>query len=226
LIPETQLSDSERFVPVEEESATSRISRQYEHAIKRVIDIIGAVVLLVAMSPLLLGIALLVIALDGVPILYRRRVVGASGEFDAFKFRTMRRDADAILASDPVLQKAFSTNFKLKSDPRVTKLGSLLRKYSLDELPQLVNVLFGQMSLVGPRMVTAAELEKYGKYTDLLRTMKPGITGYWQVHGRQDVSYAERVRMDVEYITHWRVWSDFEILLLTPLRVLSGRGAY
>jgi lipopolysaccharide/colanic/teichoic acid biosynthesis glycosyltransferase len=131
-----------------------------------------------------------------------------------------------MLEANSDLQREFSENFKLKSDPRVTKLGFFLRKYSLDELPQLVNVLRGEMSLVGPRMITAPELEKYGRYQRLLLTMKPGITGYWQVHGRQDVSYAERVRMDVQYITRWHVRMDLEILMLTPLRVLGGRGAY
>lgn len=198
----------------------------YERALKRIIDTAGAVVLLVLSSPLLIILALLIRAFDGAPVIYRRKVVGMAGEFDAFKFRTMCRNADAILAADPILHQAFTQKHKLKSDPRITKLGSALRKYSLDELPQLCNVLCGQMSLVGPRMITAPELERYGRYQKLLLTMKPGITGYWQVHGRQDVSYAERVEMDIQYITRWRVRTDLEILMLTPLRVLGGRGAY
>jgi lipopolysaccharide/colanic/teichoic acid biosynthesis glycosyltransferase len=197
-----------------------------ELVLKRVIDMLGALTLITILSPLLVLVALLVSVCDGAPVIHRRRVVGRAGEFDAFKFRTMRTDADEILKSDPVLRRAFMENFKLKSDPRVTKLGSVLRKYSLDELPQLLNVLFGQMSLVGPRMITAAELDKYGDYRQLLIKMKPGITGYWQVHGRQDVSYAERVRMDVEYVQNWRLRKDLEILMLTPKRVLAGRGAY
>jgi lipopolysaccharide/colanic/teichoic acid biosynthesis glycosyltransferase len=197
-----------------------------ELVLKRVIDALGALALITILSPLLVLVALLVSVCDGAPIIHRRRVIGRAGEFDAFKFRTMRTDADEILKSDPVLRQAFMENFKLKSDPRVTKLGSVLRKYSLDELPQLFNVLFGQMSLVGPRMITAAELDKYGDYRQLLIKMKPGITGYWQVHGRQDVSYAERVRMDVEYVQNWRLRKDLEILMLTPKRVLAGRGAY
>jgi len=172
------------------------------------------------------ALALLIRVVDGSPVIYRRRVVGPRGEFDAFKFRSMRRDADALLATDSTLKQTYSQNFKLKSDPRVTKLGSFLRKYSLDELPQLFNVLCGQMSLVGPRMITAPELTKYGCYQELLLTMKPGITGHWQVQGRQDVEYAERVRMDVEYITHWRVVMDLKILMITPWRVISGKGAY
>jgi lipopolysaccharide/colanic/teichoic acid biosynthesis glycosyltransferase len=159
-------------------------------------------------------------------MIHRRRVVGPNGEFDAFKFRTMRPDADRILERDQQMQAAFRDNFKLKSDPRVTKLGTILRRLSLDELPQLFNVLIGQMSLVGPRMITAAELQKYGEHQSLLLTVKPGLTGYWQVHGRQEVTYDERVRMDIEYIRSRTLRKDLRLLLLTPIRVLRGRGAY
>jgi lipopolysaccharide/colanic/teichoic acid biosynthesis glycosyltransferase len=138
----------------------------------------------------------------------------------------MRRDADQVLLRDRALRDAFHQNFKLKSDPRVTKLGAVLRKFSLDELPQLFNVVRGEMSLVGPRMITAPELEKYGEYQQLLLTVRPGITGYWQVYGRQEVSYEERVRMDVEYIRNWSLGMDLKLLWLTPWRVIRGRGAY
>jgi lipopolysaccharide/colanic/teichoic acid biosynthesis glycosyltransferase len=195
-------------------------------AIKRVIDVLGSSVMILLFSPLIVSVSLLILASDGRPVIYRRRVVGRKGQFDAFKFRSMCRDADAMLASDPVLRDAFRQNFKLKSDPRITRLGSWLRKYSLDELPQLLNVLKGQMSLVGPRMITAAELEKYGPYQELLLTVKPGLTGYWQVRGRQDVPYCERVRMDVDYITNWSLSLDFMILALTPLKVIRTEGAY
>jgi lipopolysaccharide/colanic/teichoic acid biosynthesis glycosyltransferase len=171
-------------------------------------------------------VGLLVLVSDGVPILFRRRCIGPRGEFDAFKFRTMRRDADQVLQRDRALRDAFHQNFKLKSDPRVTKLGAVLRKFSLDELPQLFNVVRGEMSLVGPRMITAPELEKYGEHQQLLLTVRPGITGYWQVYGRQEVSYEERVRMDVEYIRNWSLGMDLKLLWLTPWRVIRGRGAY
>ena len=208
------------------ETPSVRVLRSRDRALKRSIDLAGSLMLIALLSPIFIGLALLIVLVDGTPVIYRRRVVGPTGEFDAFKFRSMHRHADVMLETNSDLRRAFSENFKLKSDPRVTKLGSFLRKYSLDELPQLFNVLCGQMSLVGPRMITAPELEKYGRYRSLLLTMKPGITGYWQVHGRQDVSYAERVHMDVQYITRWRVRMDLEILMLTPLRVLGGRGAY
>lgn len=194
--------------------------------LKRTIDLIGSLLLLVTLSPLFLAIALVIQMIEGPPILHRRRVLGPKGEFDAFKFRSMHRDADRILQKDPRLQASFRENFKLKADPRVTRIGSFLRKTSLDELPQLFNVLKGQMSLVGPRMITAPELAKYGEYQNLLLTVKPGLTGSWQVNGRQDVSYAERVRMDLDYIRNWSLKTDLELLLLTPLRVIRGSGAY
>lgn len=193
---------------------------------KRVLDVAGACVLMLLLSPIYLAIACAVLLADGRPILYRRRVVGTRGEFDAFKFRTMRREADQMLRDDPELSAKFNANFKLKEDPRVTGLGRILRKFSLDELPQLWNVLQGQMSLVGPRMITAEELEKYGEHSELLLSVKPGLTGYWQVHGRQQVSYAERVQMDVHYIRNWNLALDLTLLLLTPLRVIRGHGAY
>ena len=203
-----------------------RKRQAYEHFLKRAIDLFGSGFLLCLLSPMFLVVALLIWISDGRPVLYPRRVVGSRGEFDAYKFRTMLRNADAILAADPELRDAFTRDFKLKSDPRVTQLGTWLRKYSVDELPQLVNVLRGQMSLVGPRMITKEELSKYGQYQEVLITVKPGLTGYWQVRGRQDVSYRERVRMDVQYITHWSLGLDLKILFETPLRVIRGEGAY
>jgi lipopolysaccharide/colanic/teichoic acid biosynthesis glycosyltransferase len=195
-------------------------------ALKRLIDIAGSAALILLTSPLLLLIALLVKLQDGGPILYRRRVVGHRGEFDAYKFRSMRTDADAFLLANAALRAEFERNFKLKSDPRVTSLGALLRKYSFDELPQLFNVIRGQMSLVGPRMITPAELQKYGPYQGRLLTVKPGLTGYWQVHGRQETSYHDRVAMDMFYIDHWSIALDLKILLYTPLKVVRGEGAY
>jgi lipopolysaccharide/colanic/teichoic acid biosynthesis glycosyltransferase len=148
------------------------------------------------------------------------------GRFDAFKFRSMRKDADAILAADLVLQAQFEQNYKLKDDPRLTRLGSFLRRSSLDELPQLFNVMKGEMSLVGPRMKTPAEVEKYGRHKEVLLSVKPGITGYWQVQGRQTVDYDERIRMDMHYIENWSLMLDLKILLKTPLKVLQKEGAY
>ena len=204
----------------------SLVQRMRYDALKRVVDVAGSVILIVVLSPAFLLTGLLVLLIEGTPMIYRRRVVGPGGEFDAFKFRTMHRDADRQLERDESLRQAFHENFKLRCDPRVTRLGAVLRKFSLDELPQLCNVLMGQMTLVGPRMITAPELEKYGEHQYELRKVKPGLTGYWQVYGRQEVSYAERVEMDLEYIRNRSLWMDFKLLGLTPIRVIRGRGAY
>jgi len=194
--------------------------------IKHLMDLVGSAFLIVVLSPLLLGVSIFVALDAGRPIFYRRRVVGKDGEFDAFKFRTMKRDADAILNADSALRAEFERNFKLKNDPRITRAGSLLRKISLDELPQLFNIFLGQMSFVGPRMFTAAEVEKYGPHKQLILSVKPGLTGYWQVNGRQNVSYEERVKMDVQYIENWSLSLDAKILLQTPFKVFKREGAF
>ena len=194
--------------------------------LKRYLDFMGAGVLIIVLMPLLVLISVLVLIDDGLPIVYRRRVVGQNGEFAAFKFRSMRRDAAALLDRDLALKAQFERNFKLKDDPRLTWSGLFLRKLSLDELPQLFNVLKGQMSLVGPRMISPPELEKYGSHKELLLTVKPGLTGYWQVHGRQKVGYDERVRMDLHYINNWSLAMDLQILFKTPYAVLKREGAY
>jgi lipopolysaccharide/colanic/teichoic acid biosynthesis glycosyltransferase len=209
-----------------EEGQRGLRARPFQREVKRVLDIAGAAAMLILLSPLLLLIALCVKLDDGGPVFYRRRVVGQRGEFDAFKFRTMRPDADAILAANPALREKFEQNFKLRNDPRVTRVGAVLRKFSLDEFPQLLNVLRGEMSLVGPRMITATELKKYGPFGRVLMQAKPGMTGYWQVNGRQKVSYEERVKMDLHYLQNWSLWMDLGILLKTPAKVIRGEGAY
>lgn len=201
-------------------------SLRLQLCLKRCMDPLVALVLVLLLLPLFVVVGLLVYFEDGVPVIHRRKVIGVAGEFDAFKFRTMRRDADSILASNPTLLAEYQRSFKLVNDPRVTKLGAFLRKVSLDELPQLFNVLLGQMSLVGPRMITAPELEKYGPYRTVLLTSKPGLTGYWQVFGRQAVSYEERIRMDMYYLNNWSLGMDLAILLQTPLKVLKMEGAF
>ena len=221
------MSTNVRFTIAEETSILRQQERRGPQSFfKRALDLIGALLLLCFLSPLLVLIACLIVITDGLPIIYRRRVVGMEGEFDAYKFRTMCRNADAILKSNPKLRKEFTRNFKLQSDPRVTRLGAWLRRCSLDELPQLFNVLTGQMSLVGPRMITAPELVRYGEYQDLLKSVKPGLTGYWQTRGRQETTYEQRVRMDVHYITHQTLGLDLVILLQTPWTVIKGKGAY
>lgn len=197
-----------------------------EQWLKRLVDLVGASILIVALLPVMVLAGCLVSLEGGWPIIYRRRVVGRKGDFDAYKFRSMCKNADAILAATPALKEEFERNFKLEQDPRVTRVGYLLRKLSLDELPQLFNVLKGEMSLVGPRMISPAELDKYGTFKDLLLAVKPGLTGYWQVNGRQTVGYDERVRMDMYYVKNWSLAMDIKILMKTPYAVLTREGAY
>jgi lipopolysaccharide/colanic/teichoic acid biosynthesis glycosyltransferase len=222
MLIDTPISKDARGIP----KRTTARGRQVEFAVKRCLDLAGATILLLILLPVFAALAALILIDDSTPIFFRRRVVGKKGEFDAFKFRSMRRDSDEVLKRDPVLRAEFEQNFKRKEDPRLTKFGAILRKHSLDELPQLFNVLLGQMSLVGPRMITAPELEKYGPFKELLLSVRPGITGYWQVNGRQEVAYQERVAMDVHYIENWSLWLDLKILFLTPLKVLKREGAY
>lgn len=195
--------------------------------IKRAIDFVGSICMGICLSPLITLIAIIIKMEDRGPIFYRRRVVGLDGEhFDAFKFRTMVENADEVLVKAPFLMAEFQKNYKLRDDPRLTKAGKVLRKMSIDELPQLYNVLKGQMSLVGPRMVTPEELERYGSFKKERTRFKPGITGYWQVNGRQEVDYDERIQMDMFYMKHWNIWFDIQILFKTLLKVIGMEGAY
>jgi lipopolysaccharide/colanic/teichoic acid biosynthesis glycosyltransferase len=194
---------------------------------KRTLDLVVAGAALIGLSPVLVAAAYCVKREDGGPVIYRRRVLGLGGrEFDAFKLRTMRVDADAWLARQPALLAEYQTNIKLVQDPRVTRVGQTLRKYSLDELPQLVNVLRGEMSLVGPRIIHPSELPRFGGLGPRRLTAKPGLTGLWQVLGRQDVDYATRIELDREYLERRSLGFDIWILLQTIPAVVRGRGAY
>jgi len=195
--------------------------------LKRAVDLMLSSVGLLVSWPLMLAIAVAIKFDSPGPVLYRRRVVGVGGKFfDALKFRTMYLDADRRLAQDPELRRQFEENYKLKDDPRITRVGRFLRRTSLDELPQLFNVFWGQMSLVGPRMITSEEQARYGKWRMNLTTVKPGITGLWQVSGRSDLSYEERVRLDMHYIRNYSLWFDLYLLYRTIPVVLHGHGAY
>jgi lipopolysaccharide/colanic/teichoic acid biosynthesis glycosyltransferase len=196
-------------------------------AAKRAVDLLGAGLLILLSSPFVCA-SLLAVWMEGRgPLIYRRRVIGRGGEaFDAFKIRTMVPDADRILRLDPALQREFKTSNKLVNDPRITRVGRWLRRFSLDEFPQLVNVLRGEMSLVGPRMITEAELPEWGDVGRLLLSVRPGLTGLWQVSGRQRLSKAERVRLDAEYVRRMSLRLDVTILARTLFAVVSGHGAY
>lgn len=200
---------------------------------KRTVDIAGALLGLLLLLPLFLLLAFLVRRDSRGPVSHRRRVLaqqeyrgGTPKTFDAFKFRTMIVDADDYLRRNPHLLREFQKDYKLREDPRVTPFGRRLRTTSLDELPQLLNVLRGQMSLVGPRMISPPELANYGEHAAKLLSVKPGLTGLWQVSGRQHVSYQERVRLDMWYIENRSILLDLQILLRTVKCVLLRQGAF
>jgi exopolysaccharide biosynthesis polyprenyl glycosylphosphotransferase len=198
-----------------------------EQALKLILDYLIASIAIVVLSPILV-VAAIAIKLDSPgPILHRRRIIGLNGkEFDAFKFRSMRTDGEKILAEYPELQKELEENHKLKHDPRITRIGRFVRRTSIDELPQFFNVLRGEMSVVGPRMITPDEIAKYDQWDVNLLTVKPGITGLWQISGRSDVTYEERVRLDMYYIRNWNIWLDTQIIIQTIPAVIKGKGAY
>lgn len=198
-----------------------------EATIKSTVDRLMAIAALSVLWPLLLVVVIAIRFDSPGPVIFRRRVLGQGRrQFDAFKFRTMYINGDEILQRQPELVQQLKADFKLKEDPRVTRVGRWLRRLSLDELPQLLNVLLGQMSLVGPRMITPEEAAKYGRLRLNLLTVKPGLTGLWQVKGRSDVSYDERVRLDMYYIRNYSIWLDLQILLQTIPAVLKSKGAY
>ncbi len=190
------------------------------YALKRLIDIILAVVGVVVLIPVFLVIAICIKLDDGGDILYFREMIGLRGRnFTILKFRTMIRNADAYLEQHPELKLEYEKNMKLGDDPRVTRLGRFLRRTYLDELPQLFNVLAGHMSLVGPRSLPARELTLYGEYAQKRLTVKPGVTGSWQVSENRYSSYARRILLDMQYIDNRSFFLDL-IILLKTLKVL------
>jgi exopolysaccharide biosynthesis polyprenyl glycosylphosphotransferase len=195
--------------------------------VKLVLDYVLATVSLILLSPFLVFISILVKISSPGPVIHKRLVMGLNGkQFYAWKFRTMVADGDELLDQHPGLKDELARNHKLKDDPRITRVGAFLRKYSLDELPQLINVLKRDMSMVGPRMISPPEVSMYKQFAMNLLTVLPGITGLWQVSGRSDISYEERVRLDMYYVRNWSIWLDLQLLFQTIPAVLRGRGAY
>ncbi|MEM3434110.1 MAG: sugar transferase, partial [Candidatus Methanomethyliaceae archaeon] len=165
------------------------------------------------------------------PVLFRHRRLGLGGrEFWCYKFRTMHVNAEEVLqkllASDPALRAEWERDFKLRNDPRVTRVGRLLRRTSLDELPQIFNVLKGEMSLVGPRPIVEKEVPRFGLFASDYFSVRPGVTGLWQVSGRNDTGYEHRVRLESWYVRNWSLWLDLTVLIRTIGVVLARRGAY
>ncbi|OMH38659.1 multidrug MFS transporter [Bacillus thuringiensis] len=199
--------------------------------LKRTMDLIGAIVGLIIFSPIFLLISILYMTGDNKgPIFFKQIRMGKNGkEFYIYKFRSMIVNAEEKLKRNEILyRKYIDNNYKLEpsEDPRITKVGQFLRKTSLDELPQFLNVLKGDMSLVGPRPVVQEELIEYGKRKDEFLSVKPGLTGYWQVSGRSDVGYPERVELELHYIYNCSILFDMKIIFLTMVHVIMRKGAY
>jgi Undecaprenyl-phosphate galactose phosphotransferase WbaP len=197
---------------------------------KRILDVVGAIVLGIVFSPLILAIVVL-LHRSGGGVIYRHRRIGRDGKsFDCLKFCSMVPNADRVLRDlleqHPELKAEWLRDHKLRCDPRITIIGKFLRRTSLDELPQIWNVLRGEMSLVGPRPVVREELMRYGRSLPVYLSAKPGITGLWQVTGRNDTNYRRRVALDVYYVRNQNVLFDLYILLKTTGVVLAGGGAY
>jgi len=198
-----------------------------DHILKLVLDYLLALAGILILSPILAIVAILVKLGSPGPLIHKRLVMGLNGkQFHAYKFRTMVVNGNEVLDLHPDLKEELARNHKLKNDPRITRVGAFLRRLSLDELPQLFNVLRREMSLVGPRMISPEEVAMYKQFDMNLLTVLPGITGVWQVSGRSDVSYEERVRLDMYYIRNWSIWLDLQILFQTIPAVLKSRGAY
>ena len=198
---------------------------------KRIFDVLGAASGLVVLSPLFILLALLVKFSDKGRVFYGHRRIGRNGEvFACLKFRTMVENGDEVLAmyfaKNPSAREEWNATRKLQNDPRVTRVGAVLRKLSLDELPQIFNILRGDRSIVGPRPVVKDELDLYGNSAGFYLKSRPGLTGLWQISGRNDVSYGTRVAFDRQYVENWSFAEDLKIIAKTVPAVLSSRGSY
>jgi len=234
-ISKLPLINSEFFNSINHKGMALYIKNKLLHSgettIKTIFDKIMSIFLCIFFSPVLIVLFIIVyLSSNGKPI-YKQRRIGKDGKtFNIYKFRTMRIDADTvleeILENNPNLKIQWEQEFKLKDDPRITKIGRFLRRTSLDELPQIFNVFQGKMSLVGPRPIIKDEIEKYGEYFNYFKAVKPGMTGLWQVSGRNDISYEERVRLDVWYVRNWSMELDIIILVKTAAMTLLRKGSY
>ena len=209
----------------------NNLSQWHNRVLKRGIDVVAGGLILLAGLPFLLLIALAIrLESPGAPVFVHSRVGRGGQMFPCLKFRTMVQESDKMLAEllarDPAVRNEWETDFKLRNDPRITRIGKFLRQTSLDELPQLINVMVGQMSLVGPRPIIRDEIVKYGPAIDDYYLVRPGLTGLWQVSGRNDLSYKQRVELDSWYVRNWSPWFDLTILFRTVGVVLERKGAY
>lgn len=212
-------------------ASTHNLTITFYYILKRFIDIFIILFFSPLIIPIFLILMLLVKCTSKGHIFYGHKRIGKNGkEFKCWKFRTMVYNSqeilEKILATDSVRAAEWEAERKFKDDPRITKLGKFLRKTSLDELPQIINIVLGQMSLVGPRPVTKSELDKYGNYKNYVLSVLPGLSGMWQVNGRSETSYEERIYFDTFYIQNWSIWLDLWILIKTVYVVIKGKGAY
>ncbi|MBP2654155.1 MAG: undecaprenyl-phosphate galactose phosphotransferase WbaP [Firmicutes bacterium] len=209
----------------------NNLAQEYNRFFKQAFDLCLSVIGVVALSPVMLVIAALIFISDRGPVIFAHRRIGEDGkEFLCYKFRSMVIDAEKVLDDyldkNPATRAEWERDFKLKDDPRITKIGAVLRKTSLDELPQLVNIIKGEMSLVGPRPIVASEVRRYSEYIADYYLVRPGITGMWQVSGRNDIDYRERVKLDSWYVRNWSLGLDIALLFKTVGVVLKRKGAY
>ncbi|MDJ0304942.1 sugar transferase [Dehalobacter sp.] len=197
---------------------------------KRAFDILFSLFALIVTAPITIFISVVILISDGKPVTFKQRRLGRNGDlFDIVKFRTMCKNAEEVLQKDPEIFKKYVENdYKLPEgeDPRITKLGKFLRKSSLDELPQFWNVLKGDMTVVGPRPIVPMELEEYGNNKNLFLSMKPGITGVWQVSGRSDIGYPERIYLELSYIQKQGAFFDIGVIFQTIFKVFKRSGAH
>ena len=195
--------------------------------IKRIVDIVGSSILLIFVLPLFPVIALAIRLTSPGPIFFKPRIIGHKGrEFWAYKFRTMYPDAFERLLNDPELLAQYKIKLKIIDDPRVTSIGRILRRTSLDELPQLINVWKGDMSLVGPRMLAKLELDKFGQLRDKILSMRPGMAGLWVASGRQNVSFERRMELELQYVDEWSLGLDAKCFIKTVCIALRMTGAH
>jgi len=205
----------------------ARTGNEWQLSAKRVLDVVGSIVALVVLFPVLVFAALLIKMTSTGPVLYRQERIGLYGrQFRVWKFRSMRCGSDQRVAQLMTEHGGYVPFYKIRRDPRITRVGRFLRRSSIDELPQLINVLKGEMSLIGPRPQVPAEVDQYAPEHHRRLLMRPGITGLWQVSGRSDVPRDEALLLDLHYVDTWSLHGDLRILLKTPGVVALARGAY
>jgi lipopolysaccharide/colanic/teichoic acid biosynthesis glycosyltransferase len=204
-----------------------RYTHRFYRVAKRTFDVLASTAGLLVLFPLMLLVAVAIVINDGFPFIFRQVRLGEGGrKFTIYKFRSMRKDAEKILQSRPDLMEEYQRTFKIENDPRLLKIGKFIRSTTIDELPQLINVLKGDMSIVGPRPIVPKEIEKYGDKASVYYAMKPGCAGLWQCSGRSDLEYSERIALDEEYYWTASLRRDLFVVWRTLLSIFQRKGAF